>query len=48
MNKTFEKLYYEVHRPSAYAGVDKLLRATRKKYDRQNVIEWLETQGAYN
>ena len=48
MNKSFEKLYYEPHRPSAYAGADKLLRATRKKYDRQSVIEWLESQDAYN
>ena len=48
MNKSFEKLYYETHRPSAYAGADKLLRATRKKYDRQSVIEWLESQYAYN
>ena len=48
MNKTFEKLNYEAHRSSAYAGVDKLLRATSKKYDRQNAIEWLESQDAYN
>ena len=48
MNKSFEKLFYEPHRPSAYAGADKLLRATRKKYDRQSVIKWLESQDAYN
>ena len=48
MNKSFEKLYYEPHWPSAYAGADKLFRATCKKYDRQSVIEWLESQDAYN
>ena len=44
----FEKLYYEAHRPSSYAGADKLLQATRAKYNRQSVIEWLESQDAYN
>ena len=48
MNKSFEKLYYKPHRSSAYAGADKLLRATRTKYDRQSVIEWLEGQDDYN
>ena len=46
--KTFEKLYYEAHRPSAYAGADKLLQATRSKYSRQSAIEWLESQDACN
>ena len=48
MNKAFVKLYFEPHRASAYAGANKLLRATRKKYDRQSVIEWLKSQDAYN
>ena len=37
--KTFEKLYYEAHRPSPYAGADKLLQATKGKYSRQSAIE---------
>ena len=47
-NETFEKLYYEAHRPSSYAGADKLMQATRGKYSRQRAIEWLESQDAYN
>lgn len=48
MNKNLERLYYGLPRPSAFAGADKLLHASRKKINHDTVIEWLESQDAYN
>ena len=48
MAKKLEKLYYGNSQPTAYAGADKLLHATRKTHKRHNVTEWLESQDAHN
>ena len=48
-SEILERLYYESSRPSAFAGAEKLLHATRKKKIKRNVVtEWLESQDAYN
>lgn len=48
MESSFEKIYYAPPHPAAYAGADKLAKVTRKKWSRERVIEWLESQDAYN
>lgn len=47
MEKELERLYYTPRNPTAYAGADKLLNATRKKYDPSKVINWLEGQDSH-
>lgn len=52
--KIFENIYYSLPHPAAYAAIDKLFQAVRskkkikKKYHRENVVDWLESQDAYN
>ena len=47
-NQLLEKLYYELDRPSALGGVDKLDRATRRcGVTRLQVIDWLQLQPGY-
>lgn len=43
-----ERLYYNLPKPTTYAGADKLLTSTRKRYTKRQVIDWLESQDAYN
>ena len=48
MNRLLEKLYYEVDRPSALGGVDKLYRAARRYgLKRSQVLSWLQGQPGY-
>ena len=47
-NQLLQKLYYEVHRPSAVGGVDKLYRATRRYgLKRTQVLDCLRQQPGY-
>ena len=47
-NRLLEKLYYELDRPSALGGVDKLYRAARRYgVTRSQVLEWLQLQPGY-
>ena len=46
--KILHDLYYNLKNASAYAGARKLYTATREKYDRTEVIDWLESQDTYN
>ena len=41
-------MYYGLPYHAAYAGADKLLQATRKKFKSGKVVNWLEGQDAYN
>ena len=44
-NRLLEKLYYELDRPSALGGVDKLNRAARRYgVTRSQVLAWLQLQ----
>lgn len=47
MEKVLENLYYAPPEPSAYSGSAQVLRATRKKYRNNKVIDWLEGQDAH-
>ena len=47
-NQLLEKLYYELDRPSALGGVDKLYQAARPyRVTRSQVLEWLQLQPSY-
>ena len=47
-NQLLQKLYYEVDRPSALGGVDKLYRAARRYgLKRTQVLDWLRQQPGY-
>ena len=47
-NRLLEKLYYELDRPSALGGVDKLYGAARRYgVTRSQVLEWLQLQPGY-
>ena len=47
-NRLLEKLCYELDRPSALCGVDKLYRAARRYgVTRSQVLEWLQLQPGY-
>ena len=47
-NRLLEKLYYELDRPSALVGVNKLYRAARRYgVTRSQVLEWLQLQPGY-
>ena len=47
-NQILEKLYYEVDRPSALGGVQKLYRAARQHgITRSQVVRWLQEQPGY-
>ena len=47
----FRKLYYDTKGVASYGGVDKLFKEARKRYPKlckEQVIDWLRTQDAYN
>ena len=47
-NQILQKLYYEVDRPSALGGVDKLYREARRYgLKRTQVLDWLRQQPGY-
>ena len=50
LNQILDKLYYEVDRPSALGGVEKLYRAERQytvNITRLQVVRWLQEQPGY-
>ena len=48
LNQILDKLYYEVDRPSALGGVEKLYRAERQYgITRLQVVRWLQEQPGY-
>ena len=47
----FRKLYYDTKGVASYGGIDKLFKEARKRYPKlrkEQVIDWLRTQEAYN
>ena len=47
-NRLLEKLYYELDRPSALGGVDKLYRAARRYgINRSQVLEWSQQSNCF-
>lgn len=48
MNSDLNKIYYTPERPEAYTGATNILKSTRKIYHPDEVINWLESQDAFN
>ena len=42
-----KKIYYDPKHPAGFGGVEKLYMATKKKWSRENIKQWLQKQETY-
>jgi Integrase core domain len=47
MNRILSNIYYNVQHPASYSTVDKLWEATKRKFSKHSIQDWLASQEAY-
>lgn len=47
MDSLLDNIYYDVSHPAGYSSIDKLVKATKGKMNREDVKNWLQSQETY-
>ena len=45
--RSLNSIYYNPRHPAGFSNANKLYKATKKKYSRQEIQQWLQHQDAY-